>query len=81
MLGILRGVFRGAKRGPLSPKQGNKNFYKGYGAKSAGRLTSKGKKRNELRASDSNWDFQCPCIAYSTKLCPRKFYLAQMIPI
>lgn len=43
MLGILRGVFRGAKRGPLSPKQGNKNFYKGYGAKSAGRLTSKGK--------------------------------------
>eukprot|EP00123_Amoebidium_parasiticum_P005662 comp16810_c0_seq1/m.15210 comp16810_c0_seq1/g.15210 ORF comp16810_c0_seq1/g.15210 comp16810_c0_seq1/m.15210 type:complete len:113 (-) comp16810_c0_seq1:597-935(-) len=42
MLNVLRGFLRGARRGPLSPKQGNKNFYKGYGAKSTGWHTRKG---------------------------------------
>ncbi|KNC78212.1 hypothetical protein SARC_09352 [Sphaeroforma arctica JP610] len=44
MLGIAVGSFRGAtRRVALHPKQGNKNFYKGYGAKSSGRLTTLGK--------------------------------------
>eukprot|EP01134_Creolimax_fragrantissima_P000894 CFRG0894T1 len=43
MLGIVREFVRGATRKvAMHPKQGNKNFYKGYGAKSSGRTTSKG---------------------------------------
>eukprot|EP00124_Ichthyophonus_hoferi_P000974 Ihof_evm6s43 gene=Ihof_evmTU6s43 len=42
MLGVLRGVTRGAKRQIFNPKMGDKNFYKGYGAKSVGSHTRKG---------------------------------------
>ncbi|XP_064407460.1 large ribosomal subunit protein mL41-like [Halichondria panicea] len=40
--GIFRGVVAGATRGVMTSKRGNKNFYKGRGAKGTGRHTRKG---------------------------------------
>lgn len=42
MLQILRGWLRGASRRPLTGKTGPRQYYKGKGAPSIGRLTSKG---------------------------------------
>jgi hypothetical protein len=49
MLGIRGGLTRSPRpltrsflRGKMSPKRGNKNFYKGYGARRMGKHTSKG---------------------------------------
>eukprot|EP00128_Syssomonas_multiformis_P015210 Colp12_sorted_trinity150504_noHs@11057 len=42
MLGIITTVTRGARRGVMISKRGNKNFYKGRGAEPTGRHTRKG---------------------------------------
>jgi hypothetical protein len=62
MFGILAGLERGSKvgriaRGTLSRKHGNKNFYKGTGTRSVGRITSRGKFVVE---KDRLIDFQVP---------------------
>ncbi|KAL9965287.1 hypothetical protein ACROYT_G029062 [Oculina patagonica] len=41
-LNILRGLFRGATRGVMTGKRGNKNFYKGRGVRNPGFHTRKG---------------------------------------
>ncbi|XP_062502180.1 large ribosomal subunit protein mL41-like [Corticium candelabrum] len=41
-LNVIRGLMRGAKRGNLTSKRGNRLFYKGRGAKSTGFHTKKG---------------------------------------
>ncbi|KAI8925134.1 mitochondrial ribosomal protein L27-domain-containing protein [Entophlyctis helioformis] len=40
--GALRGLVRGATRGPLTPKHGNKNYYKGTGSGRMGHWTKHG---------------------------------------
>eukprot|EP00118_Oscarella_pearsei_P025599 m.308445 g.308445 ORF g.308445 m.308445 type:complete len:102 (+) comp44015_c0_seq1:50-355(+) len=41
-LNVIRGLIRGARRGNMTSKRGNRTFYKGRGAKSTGYHTSKG---------------------------------------
>ncbi|XP_015773858.1 PREDICTED: 39S ribosomal protein L41-A, mitochondrial-like [Acropora digitifera] len=43
-LNILRGLFRGASRGVMTGKRGNKNFYKGRGVRNPGYHTRRGAK-------------------------------------
>eukprot|EP00055_Hartaetosiga_balthica_P004314 m.11127 g.11127 ORF g.11127 m.11127 type:complete len:89 (-) comp3779_c3_seq1:199-465(-) len=42
MLGVAGFVLRGARRGAMTAKRANKNFYKGRGAKSTGFISRKG---------------------------------------
>lgn len=53
LMGVLRGKFsnrQGHSKGafPLTSKRGPRDFYKGKGAKSTGRLTKKGMRRVEI---------------------------------
>ncbi|KAM7451040.1 39S ribosomal protein L41 [Porites harrisoni] len=41
-LNIIRGLFRGATRGVMTGKRGNKNFYKGRGVRPPGYHTRRG---------------------------------------
>eukprot|EP00052_Salpingoeca_macrocollata_P032177 m.5016 g.5016 ORF g.5016 m.5016 type:complete len:97 (-) comp3325_c0_seq1:19-309(-) len=42
MLRVVTGLLRGARRGVMSPKQGNKHYYKGKGGRSVGFHTRRG---------------------------------------
>ncbi|KAK2573830.1 39S ribosomal protein L41 [Acropora cervicornis] len=48
-LNILRGLFRGASRGVMTGKRGNKNFYKGRGVRNPGYHTRRGAKTPDLQ--------------------------------
>eukprot|EP00039_Didymoeca_costata_P006585 m.91564 g.91564 ORF g.91564 m.91564 type:complete len:132 (+) comp13308_c0_seq3:260-655(+) len=45
IMGVQTTILRGAKRGVMSPKKGNKQYFKGTGANTPGFITRKGRFR------------------------------------
>ncbi|RUS30736.1 hypothetical protein BC938DRAFT_479025 [Jimgerdemannia flammicorona] len=76
MFGVIRGIYRGAKRYPMTAKRGH-NYYKGTGSGSTGMHTRRGgyiidwNKVRTFKVPDLN-DCNVCCVLYSFEVCEKQ---------